>query len=151
MSIFDRIMSDVTASQKAGQADKLAALRLIVNSLKNQAKELKKDSLSDDEAIKVLQKEAKKRREAISAYDKGGRPELAAKEKQELEWLEPYLPQQMSDADLQKLIETVVSEQKLSAPYELGPLMGAVMKKAAGQADGQRVKGLLQKFVEQAG
>jgi len=148
MTIFERVMADMTASQKAGAKDKLAALRLIVNSLKNEAKDLRQPDLTDEQAVKVLQREVKKRREAIEAFQAGGRSELAAQEQLELGLISPYLPEQLDEAGIGQLIDQVIKEQVLQTPYDFGRLMGVVMKALAGRADGQLVRQLVQKKID---
>ena len=100
MLLIQRIAADVTGAMKAREADKTAALRFVLSVLRSRQKEIagqvEKDDLSDEEAVKVLQKEAKKRKEAIALYDGGGRKDLSEKENFELSIIQAYLPEEMS-------------------------------------------------------
>lgn len=148
MSIVQNVATDITASQKAGDHRTLAALRLLRNALNTKAKDVRVAELTDEEAMKVLQSEAKKRRDSITAYQQGGRNDLVEAEQFELDLLAKYLPAQLTAEELQILIQTVVKEQQLVAPYDFGRLMGAVVKQAAGRADGQSIKQAVQKFIQ---
>ena len=150
MTIIERISGDIVTSQKAGETDKLAALRFILNALQSRAKELRQSGLDDLEALKVLQKEVKKRREALAAFETGGRTDLAAKEQAEISLIEPYLPVPLTDEQIAALIAKAVTAAGLTPPYDFGRLMGLVMKEVGGQADGNRVRERLQEFIKQA-
>jgi uncharacterized protein YqeY len=104
--------------------------------------------LSDEEALKVIKRKANQRKDSIEQFVKGGRPELAEKEKQELEILESYLPAQMSDEELQRIIEAKKAELGVTEKKDVGRLMGAVMKEVGGNADGSRVKALIEGSLE---
>ena len=99
--------------------------------------------LSDDEVLKVVAKEAKKRREAATAYNDARRPELAAKEDAELAILEAYLPAQLSDAELEKLVAQALTETGATSPQQMGQVMKAANALVAGRADGRRVAALV--------
>ncbi len=147
MTILERLTQDIVVSQKAGQADKLMTLRLMMNALKNKAKDLRIDSLDDAQATAVLQKEVKKRKESILAFEQAKRQDLVDKETAELEILLAYVPAELTDEQIAELVTKIVSEQSLTAPYDFGRLMGAVMKEVNGQADGQRVKAAVQDYI----
>jgi uncharacterized protein YqeY len=99
--------------------------------------------LSDDEVLKVVAKEAKKRREASTAYNEAGRPELAAKEEAELAILEAYLPAQLSDADLEALVAQALSETGATGMSQMGQVMKAATALVSGRADGGRVASIV--------
>jgi len=148
MSLFQRLNADIVTSQKGGQKENLAALRLVRNALLNRAKDLKLAELTDEEAITVLGKEAKKRRESITAFKQGNRQDLANQEAFELAIIEQYLPAQMTDEEIEQLISQEITAQGLSAPYDFGRLMGVAVKKVAGRADGQRVKTIVEQLIK---
>jgi uncharacterized protein YqeY len=99
--------------------------------------------LDDAAVLEVLQKQAKMRRDSIDAFRKGDRPELAAKEEQELAIIQSYLPAQMSDADLRAIVERVVAETGASGPRDMGKVMPKVLAETKDRADGKKVSGLV--------
>jgi len=101
------------------------------------------DDLDDVAVQEVLQKQAKMRRDSIDAFRKGDRPELAAKEEQELAILQTYLPQQMSDAELRAIVERVVAESGATGPRDMGKVMSKVLAQTKDRADGKKVAGLV--------
>ena len=148
MSIYSQVQHDAVAAQKAGDSAKLEALRFLRSTLMARAKDLRLvEDLSDDESMAVISKEIKKRRDAITAFTQGGRPELAAKEQAEAELLQRYLPQQLTEREITAIIEEIIAETGLTPPYDFGRLMGTVMKKVANRADGTKVRELVQSFV----
>ena len=149
MSIRETIDHDLVASLRAKDGERVATLRLLKNNLKNTAiaKRMTEDKFSDEDVIAVIRQEVKKRKESIEAFTAGARPELAAKEKSELVILETYLPPNLDDATLTKIIQDVVAAEQLAPPYNFGKLMGAVVKQVAGRADGAAVKEAVQKFI----
>ncbi len=148
--IKDRLNKDLVTALKSGDTLRIATLRLLNAAIYN--KEIEKrsktgrrnESLTDEETVKVLQNEAKKRKEAIELYHQGGRADLMAKEKAELEVIEEYLPKELSDEELEDIINEVFKELNPSGPADFGRIMGAVMKKVEGRASGSRVRELIQ-------
>ncbi len=138
MSIYEDIEADYIKSFKAHDQARVDVLRLIKAALKNAEIELRIHLMSDAQAIAVLMKEGKKRKESITLYNQGNRPELAAIEEAELKVINEYLPAQMGDEELQKIVADVVAEMK-PTPKDFGKVMSAVMAKVKGQADGNRV------------
>lgn len=120
---------------KSGLAARTAVLRLLKNSLQAEQKTLGR-ALNDDEALKVLRREAKQRKDSIIQYSRGGRPDLAESEQHELDTIEAYLPPQMSESDLQELVNRVVAETGAVSLADMGVVIGAVMKQAGAAADG---------------
>lgn len=139
MSIRDQIQQNMTAALKAQEKERLAAFRYLFSQIRYKEIETKKP-LMDDEVIKLLGAEAKRRRESIEAYQKGGRKDLVDKEKFELSVIEEYLPKQLSDDEL----KTIIAEVKSANPNgDFGTLMKVTMAKVSGRADGGRVAGLI--------
>lgn len=130
------ILDDLKKAMQQRQADKVSALRLLVAALKN-ARIEKKADLSEAEEVAVLNKEAKKRQEAIEMYKKGGRQELAAKEEAELKIIKGYLPQQMGEEKIKELVKEMKQAGELGDDF--GQAMKLVMAKLKGQADGKLV------------
>jgi uncharacterized protein len=133
VSVLEQVQDDVRQALKAGEKDRVHALRLIANELQKAAKE---DSAED---VEVLQRERKRRLEAAAAYRDGGRADLAAGEEREAEIIASYLPEQLSDEELAAIVGDAVAETGASTPRDMGKVMGVVMPKVKGRADGKRV------------
>lgn len=143
-NLSQRITEELKTAMKASASDTVAVLRQLQAATKNLAIE-KRRELTDEEVLSVIRKEIKKRQEAAALYEKGGRPELASKEKAEADILQPYLPAQLSDAELTALVAQVVQGAATDAPF--GPLMQELMRLVAGRADGKRVSVALQQVM----
>ncbi|HSK49220.1 MAG TPA: GatB/YqeY domain-containing protein [Solirubrobacterales bacterium] len=133
MSVLEQVQADVRTAMKAGERERVAALRLVVDVLQQDAK------LGKGDEVAVLQRERKKRIEAAQAYEDAGRAEQAAAERFEAELIEAYLPQQLSDEELAELVAAAVEETGASEQRQMGEVMSALMPKVAGRADGKRV------------
>lgn len=146
MSIKEKIEKDFLEAARAKDKVRLATLRLLKSSLENKRIEKMKD-LSDDDQMAVLKTEAKKRKEAIESFQAGGREEMAQAEKAELEIIEGYLPEQMSEEDIEKKIKEVVDKIP-EEERDFGKVMSMAMKELNGQADGQVVNQIVKKILE---
>ena len=133
MQVAEQIRADVTAAMKAGDRDRVTALRLVLSELQKAAKE------GGDDEQAVLRRERKRRRESEQAYREAGRDDLAAGEAYEAQAIEAYLPAELSDADLDALVATAVAETGASSPRDMGRVIKQVMAAAGGRADGKRV------------
>jgi uncharacterized protein YqeY len=133
LTILEQVQEDVRTAMKAGERERVSALRLVVDSLQQDAK------LGKGDEVAVLQRERKKRLEAAEAFRDGGRPEQAATEQSEAEMIEAYLPEQLSDSELGQLVDAAVTETGATEQKQMGDVMSAVMPKVAGRADGKRV------------
>jgi uncharacterized protein YqeY len=133
MSILEQVQDDVRRAMKAGERERVSALRLVVDSLQQDAK------LGKGDEVAVLQRERKKRLEAAEAFAGGGRPEQAEAERYEARLIEAYLPQQLSDQELSELVDAAVAETGASEQRQMGQVMSALMPKVGGRADGKRV------------
>lgn len=133
MQIAERIRADVTTAMKAGERDRVAALRLVLSELQKAEKDGGADELA------VLRRERKRRREAEVAFRGAGREELAAGEAKEAEMIEAYLPQELSDAELEDLVRAGVEATGATSPRDMGRVIKHVMEAAGGRADGKRV------------
>jgi len=145
MNLNDKIQNDLNQALKSKQEVEVSVLRMFINAIKN-ASIQKKDKLDEKEIIKVLRSEIKKHNESIEAFQKGQRADLVDKEKAELEVLKKYLPQEISDDDLKKIIIEVIEPTDSN---NFGQVMGIVMKKISGQADGNRVSKLVKEQLEE--
>jgi uncharacterized protein len=137
MSILEQVQGDVRTAMKAGERERAAALRMVVDSLQQDAK------LGKGDEIAVLQRERKKRLEAAEAFADGGRAEQADAERFEAELIEAYLPQQLSDEELSELVAAAVQETGASEQRQMGQVMSALMPKVGGRADGKRVSAVV--------
>lgn len=144
MPLVEQLNQELVTAQKAKEALTVEVLRSLLAALKNEQIKAKKDKFKDDEVLKVLKSEAKKRQDSISAFEKGGRKELAEKEEKELTIIQKYLPAQLSEEEVLKKIKAVQEKTGLS---DFGPLMGKVMSELGAQADGALVKKLVQEVL----
>jgi uncharacterized protein len=133
LQIAERIKSDVASAMKAGERDRVAALRLVLSELQKAAKEGSADELA------VLRRERKRRREASEAYREAGRDDLAGKEDFEEQAIEAYLPAELSDDELDALVRRAVEETGAESQRDMGKAIKHVMAAAGGRADGRRV------------
>jgi len=136
------VQAAMYAAMKQRRGDEVAALRLALSALKSAAIEARHD-LSDEEAVAVLQREARKRREAERAYRDAGRTERADQEAFELAVIGRFLPADLDPAELARLVDDAVAASGASSPKELGKVMGQVMPKVKGRADGNEVRRLV--------
>ena len=133
MSLLEQIQADVRDAMKAGEKQRVHALRLVVNELQKAAKE------NGGDELEVLQRERKRRFEAAEAYRDGGRTDLAEAEEQEAELIAGYMPEQLSDEELTAIVGDAVAESGATSPKEMGKVMALVMPQVKGRADGKRV------------
>jgi uncharacterized protein len=134
VSLLDRVQHDVKSALKAGEKERVHALRLIANELQKAAKE----SNGADE-LQVLQRERKRRLEAAEAYRDGGRADQAEAEQREAEIISGYMPEPLTDEQLGAIVGDAVAESGASSPQQMGKVMALVMPKVQGRADGRRV------------
>jgi uncharacterized protein YqeY len=133
VQVAEQIRADVTAAMKAGDRDRVKALRLLLSEVQKDAKE----GGADEQA--VLRRERKRRREAEAAYREAGREDLAAGETYEATVIEEYLPAELSEAELDALVANAVAETGAGSPRDMGKVIKHVMAAAGGRADGRTV------------
>ena len=138
----DEIANDMRAAMKAREATRVSTLRMLMAAMKNVQVE-RGHELNDDEVLEVLAREAKRRRESMEAYEHGGRPDLVQKEGAELAVLEEYLPDRLSDRELEVLVDEAIAETGATDPKQMGAVMKVLMPKVKGRADGSVVSGLV--------
>jgi uncharacterized protein YqeY len=141
-TITDRVQEDMAAAIKAREQQRLGTLRLVLDALKKESKEKRKE-LDTDAEIAVLQRERKRRTEAAEAFRAGGREEQAAAEEAEAALIDTYLPEQMPDAELDELVTAALNETGPTSLKEMGKVMAAVMPKVGARADGKRVSAIV--------
>ena len=142
MSLSEQIQKDMYAAMKNGEKDKTVTLRSALSNLKDKRID-KQDDLSEQEELQVIKTMVKQRYESIEMYEKGGRDDLVAKEKTELEILETFLPQMMGAEELGTLINAVIAETGATSMSDIGKIMPEVMKRSAGRADGKLAQSLV--------
>ncbi|HWN65793.1 MAG TPA: GatB/YqeY domain-containing protein [Candidatus Binatus sp.] len=139
MTLQERVDSDLKEAMRAKDTSKLGALRMLKSALKYaaMAKSRAEAELSDAEAVQVVRKQVKQRQDSIESFEKGGRAELAAKEKNESSILNAYLPQAMSSDELAKVVRETIAETGATSKAQMGGVMKALQAKVAGRADGK--------------
>lgn len=144
MALRHQLTEDMKTALKSRDQFKLDTLRMVVSAVKNKEIEARGE-LSDDAVVGLVGTLVKQRKEAAQLYRQGGRDDLAAKEEQEIEILNTYLPEQMGEDELVKVVEAVINEAGASSMADMGKVMKAVMSKVAGKADGSLVSALVKK------
>jgi uncharacterized protein YqeY len=147
MTLQERLLGELKAAMLAKDADRLSTLRLLKSALGYFQIEQKIESLSDGQFVALVQKEVKKRRDSIEQYEKGGRPELAEKEKKEITVLESFLPQPLSAPELETMARAAIQELGATSKKEMGPVIKAIQARAAGRADGKTISTLVGKLL----
>jgi len=146
MTLKERISEDMKTAMRSGEKDRLAVIRLLQAAIKQREVD-ERITLDDAQVTSVLEKMIKQRKESVVAFDKGGRADLVAKENSEIAVLQPYLPAQLSDAELDAIIADAISSTGAASIKDMGKVMGLVKSKAAGKADmgavGARIKAKL--------
>ncbi len=149
MSLRQRIEDDIRTALKAGDKQRLSCLRMVKSKVQEKHVELRgtegrEAELSDEDVTNVVSAYAKQRRDSIESYEQGGRKDLAANERAELEILTAYLPQQMSEDEVSAIVDDAVRESGASEPKDMGAVMKLVMPKVKGRADGKLVNRIVQ-------
>jgi uncharacterized protein len=142
VSLRERVQADITAAMRSGDSLRRDVLRMAANSAYNVEKKAQKP-LTEDEFLAVLTREVKTRRESVDAYTKAGREDLAAKEQSEIDILAEYLPQALTEAEIQALVDEAVAATGAGSARDLGKVMGWLAPRTRGRADGKVVSGLV--------
>lgn len=147
MSLKDQIQKDLIENMKAKNEAAVGAIRMLKTSIMKFETAGEAKTANDEEIIQLVNKEIKQRKDSIEQFEKGNRPELAAKEKAEMAFLEKYMPAQMSEDEIKTIIKEGMSATGASTKADLGKLMGAIMPKVKGKADGGLVNRLVQSML----
>ena len=142
MSLNDQLAEDLKQAMKAKDAVRLRTIRSLRAALKEKEIAERRDGeahLSEEQVLAVVQKQAKQRRDAIAQYEPAGRDDLVAKEQEELEIIEAYLPKQLGDEEIRRVVQEIVAATGASSMREMGKVMGAAMQQLRGRADGHRI------------
>jgi len=146
MSLKARIEDDMKLALKAREEIRLSTIRMLRSAIKNKEIEIGHE-LSDDEVVRVVQSMGKQRHDSIEAFEKGARLDLAAREREELQILESYLPPPVSAEDIERIVREVVSETGAKSVKEMGLVMKEVLKRLGGAADGKRVNEVVRRVL----
>ena len=141
-----RIEADLKTALKAGEKRRVSTLRLLLSALKNERIQAQRD-LTDEEVEAAIRRAVKQRREAIEQYQRGGRPDLVDAETEELGILQAYLPQELSEGDVEAAVRAVVAEKGLSSPKDVGAVMKELMARYRGRLDGKRAQEIARRLL----
>lgn len=136
-TVTDQLRSDMTAAMKAGEKQRLGALRMVISELQKASKE------GSDDELAVLRRERKRRLDAAEQFEQAGRPELSEQERYEAQLIGGYLPAELSDDDLRAIVEQAIADTGASSPKDMGQVMKAVMAASGGRAEGKRASALV--------
>ncbi|MGL5795019.1 MAG: GatB/YqeY domain-containing protein [Waterburya sp.] len=146
MSLKERIGEDIKTAMKAKDKIRLQTVRSIKKAILEKEVEVRpqgQDSLTAEQEIELLSQPAKQRRDSIEQFQNAGRDDLADKESQELAIIETYLPEQVSDSELEVIIDEIITNSGASSVKDLGKVMGPAMKQLKGKADGKKIQALV--------
>ena len=136
MSVQDQITSDIKEAMKARNVDKLAALRAVKSAIMLEATKDGSTTVSDEVSLKLIAKLVKQRKDSAAIFEEQNRPDLVVDEVNQLAYLEPYLPSQMGEEELRKIVKEVIAKVGASSPADIGKCMGPLMGRLSGKADG---------------
>jgi uncharacterized protein YqeY len=146
MSLLERLNNDMKQAMKNKEKDKLSVIRMLKASIQNEAMKQRQD-LTDDEELTVLSRELKQRKDSLQEFENAGRSDLVDKVRTELVYVEAYLPQQLSEEDISKIVNETILEVNATSKADMGRVMGALMPKVKGKADGSLVNKLVQQHL----
>ncbi|MBM14934.1 MAG: glutamyl-tRNA amidotransferase [Nitrospina sp.] len=146
MNLKDKLLSDMKEAMKSKDSLKLGTIRSVISAVKNQEIDLRKD-LGEDEIYAIISREVKKRKEAANLYEQGKRLELKDKEVQEMEVLQSYLPEQVSEDSLRQRIEEVITETGAKGMQDFGKIMKTLVPEFKGKADNALIKELVNEYL----
>ena len=146
MALQETLRGDLNAALRGGDVARRDTLRLLLSSVHNARIEAGHE-LDDDEVLRVLQKEAKERRESIEEFRKGDRQDLVDAEQQQLEIIETYLPAQMTEDEARAIVQSVIAEAGATSARDLGKVMGPLMQRLGGRFDGRRANELVRELL----
>ncbi|MFG6148474.1 GatB/YqeY domain-containing protein [Halobacillus sp. B23F22_1] len=145
MSITERLNQDMKTAMKARDKKTLSVIRMVKASMQNEAIKLGKNELSEEEELTVLSREVKQRKDSLHEFKEAGREDLVEELYQEIDILQVYMPQQLSDQELDQIVQETIQEVGASSKADMGRVMSAVMPKVKGKADGSKVNQLVLK------
>jgi hypothetical protein len=147
MSLLDRLNDDMKQAMKNKEKEKLTTIRMVKSALQNEGIKLQQQSLSEEDELTVLTRELKQRKDSLLEFEKAGREDLVDKIKGEIAVLEEYLPQQLSEEELTAVIKQAIADTGAASKADMGKVMGAVIPKVKGKADGSLVNKLVSQLL----
>lgn len=146
MSLLERLNNDMKQAMKNKEKDKLSVIRMLKASIQNEALKQRQD-LTDDEELTVLSRELKQRKDSLQEFENAGRSDLVDKVRTELVYVEAYMPEQLSEEDISNIVKETIEEVNATSKADMGRVMGALMPKVKGKADGSLVNKLVQQHL----
>lgn len=147
MSVFLKLQEDVKEAMKARDQEKLLALRTLTSDIKKIAIDAGRREPSDEDCIAAVTKAIKQREDSAAQMEAGGRPELAERERAQVDWIRAYQPAQLTPEELADLVKKVIAETGAASKKEMGKVLGALMPMVKGRADGKSVQALVQSLL----
>lgn len=147
MSLAERLNEDMKQAMRDGNKFRLSTIRMVRAAIKNQEIELRRP-LEDNDTLNILSRELKQRRDSLEDFERGGREDLVSNVKAEIEIITEYLPQQLNEEEVKAIVLQTMQETGASSKADLGKLMGALMPKVKGVADGKLVNAIVQQFLQ---
>ncbi|RST73864.1 GatB/YqeY domain-containing protein [Siminovitchia acidinfaciens] len=147
MNLLDRLNEDMKQAMKSKEKEKLSVIRMLKAALQNEAIKQGNKQLSEDEELTVLSREVKQRKDSLHEFEKAGREDLAQKVREELSIISYYMPEQLSDDEVEELVRKAIADTGASTKADMGKVMGALMPKVKGKADGTLVSKLVQRHL----
>ncbi len=148
MSLYEKIENDMKVALKEKDATKLSVLRMLLSAIKLFVIEKNIKTAEDADTLQIIQKQVKQHKESIEQFEKGGRKDLAEKEKGELKILESYLPKQLSEEEIIELVKAAIAETGAGTAADMGKVMKSVLEKSKGRCDGKTVSQLVVRFLK---
>ena len=145
MNFLDRLNHDLKEAMRSKDKVRLSVIRMVKGAMQNEAIQFKKDMLTEDEALTVLLREVKQRKDSLQEFEKANRQDLAAKLQEELQILDEYMPEQLSEDELREIVSQAIEETGATSKKDIGKVMSYVLPKVKGEADG----GIVNKIVQQ--
>ncbi|SEA96484.1 hypothetical protein SAMN05421743_111105 [Thalassobacillus cyri] len=147
MSLVERLNEDMKQAMRNKDKEKLTVIRMVKASLQNEAIKLGRGELSEEEELTVLSREVKQRKDSLHEFKEAGREDLVEKLNREIEILQAYMPKQLSDEELEQVVQDTITEVGASSKQDMGKVMSAIMPKVKGKADGSQVNKLVLKHL----
>ena len=147
MSLLERLNNDMKQAMRDKLKDKLSVIRMLKAALQNEAIKLGKKELTEDEELTVLSREAKQRKDSLQEFSNAGRDDLVEKIRTEINYVELYMPQQLTEEEVTQIVKETIESLGASSKAEMGKVMGALMPKVKGKADGALVNKLVQQHL----
>ena len=148
MTLLEQLNQDMKSAMKAREKERLSVIRMVKASMQNEAIKLGKDTLSEDEELTVLTREFKQRNDSLHEFKDAGRDDLVEKLDFEIEVLKAYMPAQLSEAELEDIIQSTIQEVQAASKKDMGKVMSAVMPKVKGKAEGSLINKIVQKHLQ---